>query len=130
MSVLMYGCTTRTLTKYLGKKLYGNCILSWNQHPIKQQLYGHLPLILQTIQDEHFWRSKDESVSDVHLSTSIREHTSVWPTSKNVHSSTLCRHWVPCRQLTEINGKKRSREFMLSACLNNDDDDFCPSLIT
>ena len=50
MSILLYGCTTWTLTKRMEKKLDGNCtkmlraILneSWRQHPTKQQLYGHL----------------------------------------------------------------------------------------
>ena len=49
VSILLYGCTTWTLTKRLEKKLDGNytrmlrAILnkSWRQHPTKQQLYGH-----------------------------------------------------------------------------------------
>ena len=50
VSMLLYGCTTWTLTKRLEKKLDGNytrmlrAILnrSWRQHPIKQQqLYGN-----------------------------------------------------------------------------------------
>ena len=51
-SILLYGCTTWTLTKRLEKKLDGNytrmlrAILnkSWRQHPTRHQLYGHLPL--------------------------------------------------------------------------------------
>ena len=58
MSILLYGCTTWTLTKRLEKKLDGNytrmlrAILnkSWRQHPTKHQLYGHLPPITKTIQ--------------------------------------------------------------------------------
>ena len=50
VSILLYGCTTWTLTKRLEKKLDGNytrmlrAILnkSWRQHPTKHQLYGHL----------------------------------------------------------------------------------------
>ena len=57
-SILLYGCTTWTLTKRLEKKLYGNYtrmlreILnkSWQQHPTRHQLYGHLPPITKTIQ--------------------------------------------------------------------------------
>ena len=53
VSILLYGCTTWTLTKRLEKKLNGNytrtqrAILnkSWRQHPTKHQLYGHLPPI-------------------------------------------------------------------------------------
>ena len=83
MSILLYGCTTWTLTKQLEKKLNGNytrmlrVILnkSWRQHPTKQQLYGHLPLIRKTIKIRqtrhvgHCWRSMDELISDVLLWT-------------------------------------------------------------
>ena len=81
VSILLYGCTTWTLTKRLEKKLDGNytrilrAILnrSWQQHPTRRQLYGHLPPITKTIQARrtrhagHCWRSKDEIVSDVLL---------------------------------------------------------------
>ena len=58
VSIVLYGCTTWTLTKRLEKKLDGNytrmlsAILnkSWRQHPTRHQLYGHLPPITQTIQ--------------------------------------------------------------------------------
>ena len=51
VSILLYGCTTWTLTKRLEKKLDGNytrmlrAILnkSWRQHPTRRQLHGHLP---------------------------------------------------------------------------------------
>ena len=80
VSILLYGCTTWTLTKRLEKKLDGNytrmlrAILnkSWRQHPTRRQLYGHLPTITKTIQvrrARHCWRSKDELVSDVLLWT-------------------------------------------------------------
>ena len=83
VSILLYGCTTWTLTKRLKKKLDGNytrmlrAILnkSWWQHPTRRQLYGHLPPITKTIQVRrtrhagHCWRSKDELFSDVLLWT-------------------------------------------------------------
>ena len=83
VSILLYGCTTWTLTKRLEKKLDGNytrmlrAILnrSWQQHPTRRQLYGHLPPITKTIQTRrtrhagHCWRNKDEIVSDVLLWT-------------------------------------------------------------
>ena len=83
MSILLYGCTTWTLTKRLEKKLDGNytrmlrAILNkyWQQHPTRHQLYGHLPPITKTIQARrtrhagHCWRSKDELISDVLLWT-------------------------------------------------------------
>ena len=81
VSILLYGCTTWTLTKRLEKKLDGNyprmlrAMLnkSWRQHPTRHQLYGHLPPITKTIQvrrtrhAEHCWRSKDELISHVLL---------------------------------------------------------------
>ena len=74
-------CTTWTLTKRLEKKLDGNytrmlhAILnkSWQQHPTRHQLYGHLPPITKTIQVRqtrhagHCWRSRDELIRDVLL---------------------------------------------------------------
>ena len=82
-SILLYGCTTWTLTKRQEKKLDGNytrmlrAILnkSWRQHPTRHQLYGHLPPITKTIQVRrtrhagHCWRSRDELISDVLLWT-------------------------------------------------------------
>ena len=83
VSILLYGCTTWTLTKRLEKKLDGNytrmlrAVLnrSWRQHPTRHQLYGHLPPITKNIQvrrtrhEGHCWRSKDELISDVLLWT-------------------------------------------------------------
>ena len=80
-SILLYGCTTWTLTKRLEKKLDGNYIRmlrailnkSWQQHPTRIQLYGHLPHITKTIQVRrtrhagHCWRSRDELIRDVLL---------------------------------------------------------------
>ena len=81
ISILLYGCTTSTLTKRLEKKLDGNYIRmlrailnkSWRQHPTRHQLYDHLPSIMKTIQVRrtrhagHCWRSRDELLSDVLL---------------------------------------------------------------
>ena len=83
VSILLYGCTTLTLTKRLEKKLDGNytrmlrAILkrSRRQHPTKQQLNGHLPPITKTIQVRrtrhagYCWRSRDELISNVLLWT-------------------------------------------------------------
>ena len=46
---------------------------SWQQHPTRHQLYGHLPPITKTIQVRrtrhagHCWRSRDELIKDVLL---------------------------------------------------------------
>ena len=74
VSILLYGCTTWTLTKRMEKKLDGNytrmlrAILnkSRRQYPTKQQLYGHLPPITKNIKVRwtrhagHCWRSRNE----------------------------------------------------------------------
>ena len=102
-SILLYGCTTWTLTKRLERKLDGNytrmlrAILnkSWQQHPKRHQLYGHQPPITKTIQvrrtrhARHCWRSRDELIRDVLLWT---PHT--WPcegktTSTNILSAAM-----------------------------------------
>ena len=83
VSILLYGCTTWTLTKRLKKTLDGNytrmlrAILneSKRQQPTRHQLYGYLPPITKTIQVRrtrpagHCWRSSDELNSDVFLWT-------------------------------------------------------------
>ena len=83
VSILLYGCTTWTLTKQMEKKLDCNykrmlrVILnkSWRQHPTKQQLYGHLPPITKTIKIRrarhvgHCCRCRDDIISDVLLRT-------------------------------------------------------------
>ena len=81
VSILLYGSTAWTLTKRMEKKLDGNytrmlrAILnkSWRQHTTKQQPYGHLPPITETIKVRrtrhagHCWRIRDKLISDVLL---------------------------------------------------------------
>ena len=83
VSILLYGCTTWTLTKRLEKKLDSNYTrMLWaimnksrQQHPTRHKLYGHLPPITKTIQVRwtrhagHCWRNRDELMSDVLLWT-------------------------------------------------------------
>ena len=83
VSILLYGCTTWTLTKHVEERLNVNCkrmlraILnkSRKQHLTKQQLYGQLPPISKTIQIGwtrhvgHCWRSNDELIIDIFLWT-------------------------------------------------------------
>ena len=78
MLILLYRCTTWTLTKRMEKKLGGNytrmlrVILnkSWRQHPTKQQLCGHLRTITKTINVRrtrnagNCWNSRDVLISD------------------------------------------------------------------
>ena len=81
--ILLYGCTTWTLTKRLEKKLDGNytrilrAILnkSSRQHPTRHQLFGHLLPITKTMKVRrtrhagHCWRCRDELISDALLWT-------------------------------------------------------------
>ena len=78
VSILLYGYTTWTLTKRkeeldvnYTRMLWAILNKSWRQHPTKQQLYGHLPSVMETIKVSrtrhagHCWRRWDELISDV-----------------------------------------------------------------
>ena len=94
---------------------------SWEQHPTKQQLYGHLPPNLQTIlvrqarHAEHCWRSKDELINNILLWAPTHRHTCVgWPAKTCIHQ--LCvQHWMSSLPTTV------SRTFSLleSLCVSN-----------
>ena len=55
----------------------------WRQHPTKQQLCSHLPLITKTIQVRrtrhagYCWRSRDKLISDILLLTPSHERAKV-----------------------------------------------------
>ena len=78
-SILLYGCTTWTLTKRMEKKarrqLHKNAASNLEQVPTRHQLYGHLPPITKTIQVRrtrhagHCWRNREELIRDVLLWT-------------------------------------------------------------
>ena len=107
VSILLFGCTTWTLTKRLEKKLDGNhtrmlrAILnkSWRQNPTKHQLNGHLPPITKTInvrRTRHAgqcWRSRDELVSDALLWT---------PSNSRAKAGRLAQTYI--QQLSEDTG--------------------------
>ena len=102
VSILLYGCTTWTLTKWLEKKLDGNhtrmlrAILnkSWRQHPTRHQLYGHPPPFRKTIQVRrtrhagHCRRSREELIRYVLLWTPHMAGQSRM-TSTNIHSAAM-----------------------------------------
>ena len=89
--ILLYGCTTWTLTERMKKKFDGNCARMlwailykfWKQHATKQLLYRYLLPISKTIQRRptihavHCWRRKDELINDILLWTPLRGHASV-----------------------------------------------------
>ena len=140
---ILHGCTTWTLTKRLEKKLDGNytrmlwAILnkSWQQHPTRHQLYGHLPPTTKTIQVRrtrhagHCWRSRDELISDVLLWTphmagqkqdDQHEHTfSNYVRIRDVALKTCQRRWTIGRS-----GERKSGISVPAARHDDDDDDF------
>ena len=133
-SILLYGCTTWTLTKRLEKKLDGNytrmlrAILNkpWRQHPTRHQLYGHLPPITKTIQVRrtrhawHCWRSRDEFIRDVLLWTTTHGiHTfSSYLRIRDVVLKTYLGRWTIGRS-----EERGSGIYVLPARHDDDDDD-------
>ena len=87
----MYGWTIWTLRKCFDKKWNMDlaralcAVLNkyWKQHSNKQQLYGHLLPISETIilkskrHDRHSWENKDKQISDILPQTPSHGHTSV-----------------------------------------------------
>ena len=107
VSILLYWCTTRTLSKRLEKRLDGNYTImlrailnkSWRQNLPRHQLYGHQPPITKTIQVRrtrhagHCWRSRDALISDVLRWT---------PTYGQAKAGRLARNYI--QQLCEDTG--------------------------
>ena len=141
VSILLYGCTTWTLSKRPEKKLYGKYTKmlraivneSWRPHPTRHQLYGHLPPITKTIKVRrtrhagHCWRSKDELISDVFLCTPLMakqkqdeqlEHTySSYVRIRDVALKTCQRRWMKGRS------DERGSGISVLAVRNDDGDD-------
>ena len=142
VSILLYGCTTWTLTKRPEKKLDGNytrmlrSVLkkSWRQHPTKHQLYGHLHPITKTIQVRrtrlagHCWRSRDELISDVLLWTRTYGRAKVGRPARTFIQQ-LCEDMgcspedLPEAMTDGENGERGSGIFVLAARHDDDDDD-------
>ena len=124
-SILLFGCTTWTLTKRLEKKLDGNytrmqgAILkkSWRQHPTRHQLYGHLLFITKTIQVRrtrhvgHCWRSRDELIRDVLLWTPIHGRAKAGRPART-YIQQLCEDtgWCPEDLSRAMNDREEWRE--------------------
>ena len=96
VSILLYGCTTWTLTKRLKKKLDGNytrmlrAILnkSWWQHPTRHQLYGHLPPIPKTIQVRRTRHTLLEKQGRAHKWCTPMDPL-IWPSKSRTTSSNI-----------------------------------------
>ena len=106
-SILLYGCTTWTLTKRLETRRDWNytrmlrVVLnkSWKQNSTKQELYGYLPPISQTIHVEYFCWSKYKLINNVLLRISTHKH--IRSSRKNIYLSTLYGHCMSSRWLTK-----------------------------
>ena len=141
-SILLYGCSTWTLTKRLEKKLDGNytrmlrAILnkSWRQQPTRHQLYGHLPPITKTIQVRrtrlagNCWRIRDELISDVLLWTSTHGRAKAGRPARTYIQQLLRIQDVvqkTCRRRWTIgkSGERGSGISVLPARHDDDDDD-------
>ena len=118
VSILLYGCTTWTLTKRMEKKLEGNytrmlrVILnkSGRQYPTKQQLGGNLPPITKTILCTPFtWPSKSRATSaNPTYSGSFR--------IRDVALTTCQKRWTI--------GRRCKRGSEISVLVAQDDDDY------
>ena len=133
VSILLYGCTTWTLTKRLEKKLDGNYTRmlrarlkkSWRQHPTRHQLYGHLPPITKTIQVRwtrhvgHCWRNRDELISDVLLWTPTYGQTKAGRPART-YVQQLCEDTVcsPEDLPEAMNGREKWRERVRDICVS------------
>ena len=118
MSILLYRCTTRELTKRMKKKLDKNystmlrAVLnsSLKQHPTEQLLNDRLPPISQTIQvrrtghwgellERYVWTHNWRSFMDTPV---FANQCSL--TSKELLTSSLCGYWMFSRRYTRDDG--------------------------
>ena len=141
VSILLYGCTTWTLTKRMEEKLDGNytrmlrAILnkSWRQHPTKHQLYDYLPPITKTIKVRqtrhagHYCRSRDELISDVLLrNPSYGREKAGRPARTYIQQlceDTGCSRTYQKRWTIGRSGERGSGISVLAARHDNDNDD-------
>ena len=97
-----------------GRHLYSRMLRavfnkSWNQYPIKQQLYNHLTPISQIIQERRTrhpgqcWCHMDELIATF-SDRLLHQDIPVLTTSKNLHSSAMCGHRMPSKRLSRNDG--------------------------
>ena len=117
----------------VGEYIYIYIYISWQQHPTRHQLYGHLPPITKTIQARrtrhagHCWRSKDElmyTYGPPHMAKQKQddqlEHIySSYVKIRDVALKTCQRRWMIGRS-----GERGSGISMLAAWHDDDDDDY------
>ena len=130
-SILLYGCTTWTLTKRIEKKLDGNytrmlqTILnkSWRQHPSKQPLYGYLPpitksiLVWQTGHAGHCWRRRGEFISDLLQWTPSHERANAGrPTRTHIQQLSVDTGYSLEDRPEAMDDRERWRERVMDIC--------------
>ena len=79
------------------RMLCGDLKKSWLQPPTKEQLYGHLPSVSQTIPVRQTRALLEKQGQTYKQSSSMDSYIQLchcWLTSKNLHLSTLCRYWM------------------------------------
>ena len=141
VSILLYGCSTWTLTKLMEKKVDGNdtrmprAILnkSWRQHLTKQQLYGPLSPITKTIKIRrtryaaHCWKSRDELINDVLLWTPSHGRAKAeWPARTYVQElceDTGCSPGTYRKRWTIGRGGERGSGISVLMARQDDDED-------
>ena len=142
VSILLYRCTTYTLTKRMEKKLDGNytrmlwAILnkSWKQQPTKQQLYGRLPPITKTIKVKrtrhtgHCRRRKDELISKYSSGPLPMDEQKQYDRLEPIYNSSVRIQDIalktPQEQWTiETDGDRGSGRSVLAARHQNDDEE-------
>ena len=137
VSILLYGCTTLTLTKRMEKRLDGNytrmlrVILnkSWRQHPTKQQLFGHLSPITKTIKVRrtrhagHCWRSRDELIRDVLQWTPSHGRAKLGRPCSNLHTAQCEDTGCSPGDLPEAMNNSGERGLGISVLMARQDDD-------
>ena len=120
---------------YITRMLRAIVNKSWNQHPTKQQLYGHLPPVTKTIKirrsrhSGHCWRSRDELLSDVILWTPSRGRAKQDVQLEQIYSSSVpildVARKTSQNQWTIRRGGKRGSGISVLIAWHDDDDDIC-----
>ena len=126
VSILLYGCTTWTLTKWQEKKLDSNytrilrAILnkSWRQHPTRHQLYGHLPPITKTIQVRRTRHAGPPHMAKQKQDDQLEPTYSSYVKTQDVTLKTCRRRWMIGRSGERWSGISCWRHDMMM----NDDD--------
>ena len=103
-------------------------MISWKKYPIKQRLYGHLPPITDVIKERrtrfarHYWRSKEEIISNVLLWTPKHGHTQVGRQyNKQIYEDIGCQpEDLPLWRI-ELIGESESGKSVQSARPDDDD---------